>query len=115
MSKQNVHILLRQDTYLQLKSRGVNISGIADQLLTQYAQLEADKTPEEEDIQKRIKDLEEEKKHLEEQLNTFYATLVSIHEKRENTLKEYLEEAKLTSKGYKESGLHRQATEEIDI
>lgn len=90
MSKQQIHIRVENSIYLLLKSKGVNISSLTNELLKSYLESEELETPEEAEIQKQIEQKTNLFKDIQKDLNLLSVMLAKVRE--ENKIREKEEE-----------------------
>ncbi len=78
MSKQQIHIRLDNNIYLLLKSKGVNVSSLANELFTTYLDSETLEIPEEVEIQRQIEEKTNLYKETQKEINLLSVMLAKV-------------------------------------
>jgi len=80
MTKQQIHIRVDNSVYLLLKSKGVNISSLANELFNSFLEADSLETPEETEIQKQIEEKTKLFKETQKELNILSVMLAKVRE-----------------------------------
>lgn len=88
MNKQQIHIKIENTTYLLLKSKGVNISNLANQLFKQYMEFETINIPEEIQLLKKLEESKNKIKEAEKEIEQYAVMLSKVRQDKEERIKQ---------------------------